>query len=118
MPIKIVGNRVSHNDLHVWILVSDITKEWLDIPFTIDTPIFDSLPKLKAHIDKNKALIATLIQGKLEEGVELKQSGDICVDKPELITDDTVKKVLEKETLIKKKQRDMAIGKLEKEGKL
>lgn len=118
MTIKIIGNRVCENDLHVWILVSDEDKEWVDIPFTIDTPVFGTLQELTDYIDSKKDLIRNLIEGKLRRGVELRHPPDICVDRPELINDDTVLKEIEWEKKIKDKSREMAIKELEKEGKL
>lgn len=118
MTIKIIGNRVDENDLHVWIFVSDSARGWTDIPFTIDTPQFDTLQELVDYLEEKEELIAQCIQGKLDEGIELKQSPDICVDIPDLITDDTILKHLEKEKKIKDKIREMAIKELEKEGEL
>ncbi|GAJ18062.1 unnamed protein product [marine sediment metagenome] len=117
MIIKIQGNRVCENVLHVWILVSDSAKGWTDIPFTIDTPKFETLQELKDYINGKKKLIKELIQGKLDEGIELKHY-NVVVDRPEFITDDTILKEIEKEKKIKDKIREMAIKELEKEGKL
>lgn len=117
MDIKIQGNRICETDLHVWILVSDDVKNWVDIPFTIDTPKFETLPELVDYLGEKEELIARCIQGKLDNGVELKHY-DVVVDKPELINDDTVLKEIKWEKKIKDKMREIAIKELEKEEKL
>lgn len=85
MIIKIQGNRVCENDIHHWILVSDSAKGWVDIPFTIDTPKFDTLQELVDYLGEKEGLIAQCIQGKLDNGVELKHPSDMCVDREDLI---------------------------------
>lgn len=114
MIIKIQGNKIYENDLHVWILVSDSQKGWVDIPFTIDTPQFDTLQELVDYLESKEESLAQCIQGKLDSGVELKHH-NVVVDRPELITDDTVLKEIEKEKKIKDKIREMAIKELKKE---
>ncbi len=113
MTIKIEGNRACENDLHVWMLVSDSAKGWTDIPFTIDTPKFDTLQELVDYLGEKEGLITQCIQGKLDDGVELKHH-NVVVDLPALITDDTAFKKIEKEKKIKDKIREMAIKELEK----
>lgn len=115
--IKIQGNRVCENDLHVWILVSDATKDWVDIPFSIDTPKFETLSDLVSYITKKEERITYGIQGKLDNEIELKHN-NMVVDLPELITDDTVFKEIKKEKKIRDKMRELAIKELEKEGEL
>lgn len=117
MVIKIEGNKVYEDDFHIWILVSDSAKGWVDIPFTIDTPQFESLAELVDYLESKEELLARCIQGKLDEGIELKHH-DVVVDLPELITDDTMLKEIEKEKKIKDKIREMAIKELEKDGEL
>lgn len=85
MTIKIQGNRVCENDIHHWILVSDDTKDWIDIPFTIDTPKFGTLAELVDYLEEKEELIAELIQGKLDREVELKHPDFMCVDREDLI---------------------------------
>lgn len=85
MVIKIQGNRVCENDLHVWILVSDDTKGWVDVPFSIDTPIFETLGELVDYLTEKEDLITQCIQGKLDNGVELKHPPYVCVDRLDLI---------------------------------
>lgn len=118
MTIKIQGNRICENDLHVWILVSDSRKGWVDIPFAIDTPKFDTLEELTDYINGKKKLIKELIQEKLDSGIELKYPLDICVDREDLINDDAALKEIEKERKIKEKIREMAIKELQKDGEL
>lgn len=88
MNIKIQGNRVCHNDLHIWILVSDSTKGWADIPTAIDAPQFDTLQELVDYLEEKEELIARCIQGKLDRGVELKHPNDMCVDRLDLIPEE------------------------------
>lgn len=88
MTIKIQGNRVYENVLHVWILVSDNTKGWVDIPFTIDTPKFDTLQELVDYLEEKEELIAQCIQGKLDRGVELKHPDYMSVDREDLIPEE------------------------------
>lgn len=118
MLIKIQGNRICDDDLHIWILVSDDARKWVDIPFSIDTPKFETLRELVDYLEEKEELIAQCIQGKLDRGVELRHSPDICVDRPELINEDTILKEIEREEKIKDKIREMAIKELEKEGKI
>jgi len=118
MDIKIQGNRICEKDIHHWILVSDAVKGWVDVPFTIDTPKFETLQELIDYLEGKKELIGRLIQGKLATGIELKHPPDVCVDRPELINDDTLLKHIEREQKIKDKIREMAIKELEKEEKL
>ncbi len=85
MIIKIQGNRVCENDLHIWILVSDSAKGWTGIPFTIDTPQFDTLQELTDYFVEKEQLIDECIQGKLDNGIELKHPDYIPVDREDLI---------------------------------
>lgn len=114
MVIKIQGNRICENDLHVWILVSNDSKGWVDVATAIDTPKFDTIAELESYIDEKKGLIERVIQGKWDKGRELKHY-DVVVDRPELINDDSVLKEIEKEKKIEKKLRELAIKALEKE---
>lgn len=85
MVIKIQGNSVCENDIHHWILVSDDAKGWVDIPFSIDTPKFETLQELVEYLEEKEGLIAELIQGKLDEGIEVRHPNEMCVDRPDLI---------------------------------
>lgn len=85
MIIKIQGNRVCENDIHLWILVSDAVKSWIDIPFTIDTPQFETLQELVEYLREKEESISRCIQGKLDSGIELKHPPDMCVDRGDLI---------------------------------
>lgn len=85
MIIKIQGNRVMENDIHHWILVSDATRGWTDILFSIDTPKFETLQELIDHLTGKEELIAQCIQGKLDRGFELIHPDEIPIDRLDLI---------------------------------
>jgi len=118
MTIKIQGNRICENDIHHWILVSDLAKGWVDIPFTIDTPKFETLQELVDYLEEKEESLRRNIQIKLDKGIELSFPPDVCVDRPDLINNDALLKEIEKERKIKDKIREMAIKELEKEGNL
>lgn len=117
MVIKIQGNRVCEDVILHWILVSDNVKGWIDIPFSIITPKFQSLKKLVNYLGEKEELIGRCIQMKLDKGRELKHY-NVVVDRPKLVNDDTVLKEIEGEKKIKDKIREMAIKELKKEGKI
>ena len=68
-------------------------------------------------MESKEELLTECIQGKLDDGIELKHH-NVVVDLPTLITDDTVLKHIEKEKKIKNKIREMAIKELEKDRNL
>lgn len=87
MIIKIQGNRICENDIHHWILVSDATKGWVDIPFAIDTPKFETLQELIDYLKEKEELIARCIQIKIDDPSRILPSHplEMCVDRLDLI---------------------------------
>ncbi len=88
MTIKIQGNRVCENDLHVWILVSDTIKGWVDIPFSISTPEFGTLQEMIDYLEEKEGLMIQCIETHIEWNIPFQHPSDMCVDRIDLIPEE------------------------------